>query len=31
VAQLSLSISNPPTEAEVEGSRDKLKEMVGTM
>ena len=31
VAQLSLSISNPPTEAEVEGSRDKMKEMVGAM
>ena len=31
VAQLSLSISNPPTEAEVEAIRDKLKEMVGAM
>jgi hypothetical protein len=31
VAQLSLSISNPPTETEVEGSRDKMKELVGAM
>ena len=31
IAQLSLTISNPPTKAEVEAIRDKINEMLTVM
>ena len=31
VAQLALTISNPPTKAEVEAIRDKINEMLAAM
>jgi len=31
IAQLSLTISNPPTRAEVEAIRDKINEMLTVM
>jgi len=31
IAQLSLNISNPPTQAEVQAIRDKINEMLTAM
>lgn len=31
IAQLSLTISNPPTKAEVEAIREKINEMLSVM